>query len=616
MDLESTGRIDDVVVKKMTSQLLHRGPDGIDHYVNGNLAYGFTRLSIIDLAGGMQPIFNEDRSLVMICNGEIFNYIELREELTQKGHRFKTHTDVEVILHLYEDMGPGFLDRLNGQFAFAIYDFKKKTLLCARDHFGIVPFFYTVADGFFIFGSEIKAILEHPAVKRQVDLVGLDQVFSFPALICPRTMFKDINSLENGHYLLVKDMDNIKNVEYWDVVYPGENDIAYRDDEQFYIERLEELISQSIKLRLRADVPVGYYISGGLDSSLVSSIATALTPDVRRYSFSIDFEEKDKSEAFYQRQMVDAIKSFHFEKQFFYSDISSRLQKAVYHSEAPLKETYNTASLAMSEAARENNIKVVLSGEGADEWFAGYPGYRFDKFRQMQNKKSAAGPAEGELNEKLWGDEGFNFEMNQYQFRKTKRDLYSEHINEIFGEIDSLQHKVVNKDRIRGRHMVHRRSYLDYKLRLVAHLISDHGDRMTYANSVEGRYPFLDKDLVEFVSQIPPDLKLNDFEEKYILKQIAKNRIPAKILNREKFSFHAPGSPYLLKRNVEYIQDILSYDTIKRQGYFHPDMVETLKKNYVSDGFTLNIPYESDLLITIITFGIFLREFNMPGMNG
>ncbi|NIM15658.1 MAG: asparagine synthase (glutamine-hydrolyzing) [Candidatus Aminicenantes bacterium] len=622
-DLKGKKRIvDSTVIKKMTRKLLHRGPDGVDYYTDGDLTFGFSRLSIIDLEGGMQPLFSEDGSIIMICNGEIFNYIELRWELLEKGHRFKTRTDVEVIIHLYEESGreAGFLNQLNGQFAFALYDFKKQQLFCARDHFGVIPFFYTTADDFFIFGSEIKAILEHPLVEKAVDLVGLDQVFSFPGLISPRTMFKHIKSLDNGHYLQVSpsaaagvtvNVDDINVFEYWDVIYPQVGEIEYHPDEIFYIEQVEALLTQSVKLRLRADVPVGFYISGGLDSSLISAMATTLTPAVKRYSFSIDFEEKDKSEAKYQQSVADFIHSIHSEKMFYHADIAGRLQQAVYHSEYPLKETYNTASLALSESARQKNIKVVLSGEGADEWFAGYPGYKFDKFRNMQKKSVSGEIGQKELNERLWGDENLNFEMNLYDFEKVKRNLYSQRIQEIFAQVDALQHKVVNIKRLQGRDILHKRSYLDYKLRLITHLIADHGDRMAYANSVEGRYPFLDKNLVEFAVKIPPDLKLKEFEEKYILKKVAENRVPPEIIRREKFAFHAPGSPYLLRRNIEYIHDLISLARIKRQGYFNPDTVEKLKNQYMAEGFRLNIPYEIDLLIIVISFGIFLDVFGM-----
>jgi asparagine synthase (glutamine-hydrolysing) len=606
-------RIDENVIEKMTDILYHRGPDGKQHYLEGNLGFGFTRLSIIDLAGGMQPLFNEDKSIVSICNGEIFNYIELSEELKAKGHTFKTNTDVEVLVHLYEDHGTEFLNQLNGQFSFAIFDFKKQQLFCARDHFGVLPFHYTVSDGLFIFASEIKAILQHPKAKREADPVGLDQVFSFPGLISPRTMFKDIKSLENGHYLVVKGPDSITDKEYWDVVYPEKGKMSPDKGESYYIEKLDELLTQSVRLRLRSDVPVGLYISGGLDSSLTTALTHTLTPGSQRYSFAIDFLEKEISESRYQRIMSDYVKSKHFEILFRFSDISSRLQKAIYHCECAIKESYNTCSLALSETVRKQNIKVILTGEGSDEFFAGYVGYRFDKMRQMSPKQTAPDATyEEAIREKLWGDTDFFYEKNHHYFGKVKRDIYSAGMNERMDEIDCLNHFVVNKERLINRDHVQRRSYLDYKLRLADHLISDHGDRMAMANSVEARYPFLDKDVVEFAATIPSDLKLLDFQEKYIVKKVSEKYLPDEIVNREKFGFVAPGSPYLLKRNIEYINDLLAYDTIKRQGFFNPDVVEQLKKQYMEEGFTINVPFDSDLLIIVLTHGILLEEFQLP----
>lgn len=615
-DLKREKRIEPSVIKRMTDTLQHRGPDGSDCYIGDNLAFGFTRLSIIDLEGGMQPLTNEDNSLILICNGEIFNYIELREDLVSRGHRFKTKTDVEVLLHLYEEKGTDFLNQLNGQFAFALFDSKTQRLFCARDHFGVIPFFYTVADDLFIFGSEIKAILEHPSVKREVDLVGLDQVCCFPGLISPRTMFKHIRSLENGHYLVVQPDSKIEDAEYWDLIYPRINEIDYNRDESHYIQRLNELITQSIRLRLRSDVPVGFYISGGLDSSIITAIANQLTPNIRRHSFAIDFVEKEISESLYQRLMSEFVNSIHHEKLFLFTDISERLPRAIRHCECAIKETYNTASLALSESVREQKIKVILTGEGSDEFFAGYVGYRFDKLRQMQQKETnAETPYEDQIRQKLWGDKDFFYEKNQYAFSRVKKDIYSENVNNIFREIDCLNHYVAKQERLMHRDIIHKRSYLDFKLRLADHLISDHGDRMAMGNSVEARYPFLDKDLVEFAATIPPELKLRDFEEKYILKQMAKGLIPDQIIKREKFGFVAPGSPYLLKRNIEYINDLLSYETIKTQGYFNPENVEKLKKQYTQENFRLNVPFDSDMLIIVITFGILLEQFELPAFG-
>jgi len=616
--LDGKKKVQEEIIKKMTDILHHRGPDGSACYVEGNLGFGFTRLSIIDLGGGMQPIFNEDKSVVAICNGEIFNYIELREELKTQGHIFKTNTDVEVLVHLYEEYGTEFLNRLNAQFSFALFDLKKRQLFCARDHFGVLPFYYTLSNGMFIFGSEIKSILQHPVVKSEVDLVGLDQVFSFPGLISPRTMFKNIKSLENGHFLLIKAPDSIINYEYWDLDYPEKYGEAVNKGETYYIEKLDELITRSVRLRLRADVPVGLYISGGLDSSITAAMVKKLTPQEQRYSFGIDFLEREISESKWQRIMSNFVKSRHHEILFHFTDISTRLRQVIYHCECAIKESYNTCSLALSESVHAQNIKVILTGEGADEFFAGYVGYRFDKIRQMQQKQiTDTTPLEDEIREKLWGDKNFFYEKNHYENGKIKSELYSDSINEIIDEVNCLNYSLVNRERLKNRDHLQRRSYLDYKLRLSDHLISDHGDRMTMANSVEARYPFLDKDLVEFTTRIPPDLKLSDFQEKYILKEMAKakNLIPKEIIKREKFGFVAPGSEYLLKRNIEYINDLLSYETIKRQGFFNPDVVERLKKQYTAEGFKLNMPFDSDLLMIVLTHGILMKEFRLPNFK-
>jgi asparagine synthase (glutamine-hydrolysing) len=600
---------DEAIIRKMNSTLIHRGPDAQDTLLRDNLALGFTRLSIIGLDNGMQPIFSEDGSIALVCNGEIFNYPEWKSTLQSQGHTFRTASDVEVIIHLYEEYGTDFLNRLNGQFAFALYDSARQLLFCARDQLGIIPFFYTCTRNTFIFGSEIKAILQHPFVRREPDLVGLDQVFTFAGLISPRTMFKDINSLENGHFLLVERDGRISNTEYWDLCFPEEDAIKDERPESYYLEKLEALLDQSIRFRLRADVPFGLYLSGGLDSSLIAKKIDRLSPGVEKHAFSIDFIESQHSESNYQQSIA---KEAHFrlnQKTFFYSDISDRLANSIYHSECPIKETYNTASLSLSESVRAKDIKVILSGEGADEFFAGYVGYRFDKMRAMQGFPGTCTHEEEDLRERLWGDNTFHYEHNFLDFGQVKRNLYSDSLNAAFNEIDCLNYPIINKQRIRGRHILHKRAYIDYKIRLVDHLVSDHGDRMALANSVEVRYPFLDKELVEFSTLIPPDLKLRDFTEKYILKQIAGKYLPNAISKREKFHFIAPGSPYLLQKAVPYICDLLSYDQIKKQGYFNPDQVEALKRTYSQDGFTVNAPYESDLLITVITFGILLDKY-------
>jgi len=606
---QPAGEEDGRIVQKMNRTLLHRGPDAQETLLTGPLAMGFCRLSIIGLNNGSQPIFSEDEQIVIICNGEIFNYMELRMELKDKGHRFRTDSDVEVIVHLYEECGTRLLDRLNGQFAFALYDRGERRLFCARDHLGIIPFYYTMAGNSFIFGSEIKAILGHPAVSREVDRVGLDQVLTFAGLISPRTMFKNIHSLENGHFLLVDEDGTMVNHEYWDLVYPEGEVRLNGKPESAYIDELEGLFESSIRLRLRSDVPTGLYLSGGLDSSMIAMKIEQIQPGECKESFCIDFLESQYSESKYQKLVAKQSNSALNQMTFFYSDICQRLAQAIYHCECPIKETYNTASLMLSQAVRSKGIKVIQSGEGADEFFAGYVGYRFDRMRKLNPVPNGSPEPEQVLRNSIWGDPDFFYEKNYLEFDKVKQALYSAEMNSHYEDINCLNHSLINKDRVRNRDVVNQRAYIDYKIRLVDHLVSDHGDRMALANSVEVRYPFLDKELVEFSTRIPTSLKLNDFTEKYILRKMADRFVPRTVIEREKFHFIAPGSAYLLQRNIEYIGDILSYERIKKQGFFNPDQVERLRKQYAQPGFSINAPYEDDLLIIVITFGILLDTF-------
>lgn len=615
VDLSFQGRSEEQPVHRMLDTLQHRGPDSSRCFTDGNLSLGFARLSIIDLAGGMQPLFNEDESVIMVCNGEIFNYIELRQELEAKGHRFRTGTDVETIIHLYEEVGEQLLDRLNGQFAFLLFDYKERKLLCARDPFGIVPFFYTIQDDFLIFGSEIKAILQHPLIKSRIDLVGLDQLLTFPGLAGERTMFEGIVSLEAGHYVRVWEGRMVIR-EYWDLVYPEIGDQPQPDlGETYYRDSLSEMFERSVRLRLRADVPVGLYVSGGLDSSLIAATARRLRPGADLRSFSIDFDDETFSEARYQQLAARHLDLTHRSLMFHNRLTADMLPAAVYHSETPLKETYNCASLLLSKHVRDHQLKVVLSGEGADEWFAGYIGYRFDQMRMAGMYADDADESERRLRRELWGNESFYYERNYTAYEKVKRQLYSAGINERFEQMNCLSHPVIDKSKLRNRDILHQRSYIDFKLRMVNHLVADHGDRMALAHSVEARYPFLDRDLAEFMTTIPAQYMLHDLEEKYLLKRMAEGLLPSGIIEREKFSFVAPGSPELLRMETEYIGDMLSSDRIRREGYFNPEQVEALKNQYMAKDFELHVPFDADMLIIVLTFGLFKEQFRLPDLS-
>jgi asparagine synthase (glutamine-hydrolysing) len=610
IDLRATRTADRDVLLRMTDKLIHRGPDSSGFFVENEIGLGFRRLSIIDLMTGDQPIYNEDRSVVVLCSGEIYNFPALRRKLEDRGHVFATHSDVEVLVHLYEERGCDFLADLNGQFAFVLYDRSAKLLFLGRDPFGIVPLYYATVDGFFFFASEIKALLEHPAVPREVDLTGLDQVLCFPGVVSPRTLFKGIESLSAGHRIVVRG-SQVEVSEYWDLDYPVDGELPYDQPEEYYRERLLELFEQSVRYRLQADVPVGLYLSGGLDSSLVAAMVHRLR-GIGQHTFSISFIEQSIDETRYQRLMVDRVQSCHHELLFDWSEIAGRLVKMVYHCECPVRESYNTCSLALSQAAREEGIKVILGGEGADELFAGYPGYRFDSLgrrRVVSHHPDAL--RERELRQRIWGNPDLFYETDLYAFRKVKAGIYSAPLSASLSEFDCTNLPLINPDRLRGRHLLHQRSYLDFKLRLADHLLSDHGDRMALANSVEGRYPFLDLDLVEFQREIPPDLKLQGFTEKYIVKRMAADLLPEKVINREKFGFRAPGTPFLLRQNIDWIDDMLSHARIQRQGYFNPDAVQALRRRSLEDGSNLNPHLETDFLMIILTFSILCDIFGL-----
>ncbi len=603
------------IIGKMLSKIAHRGPDGEGTFAKDELAMGNTRLSLVGLDNGKQPIWNENQTLCLVCNGEIFNYKELRKKMRGKGHCFQTDVDVEVILHLYEEYGMDFLNQLNGQFAFVIYDSEKEYLFCVRDHVGIAPFFYTTNGNTFLFASEIKAILEYPGVERKINLEGMDQFFTFPGMISPCTIFEGIKSLEAGTYLVYRLTGELEKHTYWDLKYPKIGDLCYDQDEEYYVETLNELLEQAVSLRLQADVPVGVYVSGGLDSSLIACKIQKLRKSRDMKSFSVEFDQQDISEQKFQSLVVNLIQSEHHRKTVHSDDIERYLERAVYYSESPLKETYNTASYILSRMVKENNVKAVLTGEGADELFAGYVGYKFDQYRMMNQSRQEVSAEEARYRQKLWDDKDFFYEKTYSEYEDTKRKLYAPRITEQFAQFNCMNHSIVNHEAIRDIDIVHKRSYIDLKVRLADHLLSDHGDRMVYANGVEARYPYLDQNLLNFVTQIPPYLKLYGFNEKYILKRIAQNCVPDEIVQRPKFSFVAPGSASLLREHKDYITDILSYDRIKRHGYFNPDFIELLKKEYLKEDYKQNPTYDNDLLISVLTFELLLNCFSIPDFN-
>lgn len=602
-NLHGVKPIEEKILDKMLEKIKHRGPDGKNMLINDRVGLGFVRLSFIDLSGGMQPIENEDRRIAMTCNGEIFNYQELRENLIKKGHTFRTKTDVEVVLHLYEEYGLDFPKHLNGQFAIALYDGNKDQLVLVRDQIGICPLFYTVADDRVIYGSEIKGIVEYPGIERKLNMKAVDQLMNYPGVVSPNTFFKNIYSLRAGHMLVIRPDEEIKDIEYWDLQYsPDEEDKG----EEYYVENLRELLKKAISRRLIADVPIGFYISGGLDSSVVACYIGKFLLN-SYYSFSAEIGEGDLDESEYQKIVKDCVKSEHYSTKVAEEEIWNNIGNVIYHAESAVKESYDVAAYMLSGLVQSSPAKAVLTGQGSDEFFYGYVGYMVDLFRNMQKGKMT--PEELEVNERLWGDPYFRFERNHPEIRKIHMNLYSKDVRANIDEFSAFATSPIDVSKVKGLSSQKRRSYIDYKLRLSDHLLGEHGDRMFFSHSVEGRHPFLDAELLDFVTKIPDKYKLKGVNEKYILKRAGEGIVPDPILKRKKFPFQAPGMSAMIKKPST--MDFLSDELIKKYGVFDVNYINELKKIYQQDDFKLMGAYEIDYLLIAMTVTMLCEQYQL-----
>lgn len=600
---KSKKQINNTIINNMLKTIKHRGPDGSDVFLSEEIALGFNRLSFLDLEGGMQPVWNEEKTIVMVCNGEIFNFAELRIELLEKGHCFRTKTDVEVILHLYEEYGADFPQYLNGQFAIALYDCQQKLLFLVRDQTGISPLFYTITDGRVIFASEIKAILEYAGIERKLNLKAVDQLMNFPGIVSPVTFFKGIYSLQCGHMMKIKMEGEVQDIEYWDLIYSPEEDDK---GEKYYVEKLRELLKESISRRLVADVPIGFYISGGLDSSVVACYIGKFLLN-SYYSFSAEIGSGELDESRFQNIIKDYVHSTHYSTKVDEEKIWELLGQVIYHAEAAVKESYDVAAYLLSELVSHSPARAVLTGQGSDEFFCGYAGYMVDRFREMQ--KAGMSKEECEVNERLWGDPYFRYERNHPQISKLHNQIYSKDVREEVRSFSALMESPVNVERLKGLSSQKRRSYIDCKLRLSDHLLGEHGDRMFFSHSVEGRHPFLDRELLNFVAQIPDKYKLNGVNEKYILKKAGEGIVPNEILKRKKFPFQAPGmsSVAALPGVMGYISD----EKIKKYHIFDSGCVEKMKEKYIQKDFKLMGAYEIDYLMIVMTVTMLCEQFHL-----
>ena len=547
---------------------------------------------------------SSDNRVVLVCCGQVDSVKKLAKEFLSDKH-FQHASNIELLVDLYSKIGVKIFQYIDGQFTLAIFDKMERKLILARDPFGCAPLFYSEIDREVIFASEIKSILSYPNIIKSIDLMGLDQVLTFPGLISPRTMFENIKSCPPGHYIEIKD-EHIKCCKYWDIEYNVDEKI---EDINECIELVELALQESIKMHIENEHNVGCYLSGGLDSSLV----TAITKEICQHEIktvSATFTDSFFSEQAYQKTVREYLRIHDcINVEISIKDIQNYLERIIWHTETPLKESYDVASFMLSKAAKKAGLSVMMSGEGADELFFGYPSYIFDLFREKGNSQFDAD--EQDINLQLWGDGQFRYEKNHINLINFKKKMYSDKVLEQYTEFESTLKPVIDVLRVKNLNKLRRRSYIDFKIRLADHLLSDHGDRMMSANLMICKYPFISKKMIDIVSKIPTEYMMNGYEGKYIIKKIGEKYLPKSIVRREKFGFSAPGTPQLLQNNCDWVQDILSYNTIKKQGYFNPDFVEELVKKYQEPGFFINIPYEEDLLMPILTFGVFKETFNI-----
>jgi asparagine synthase (glutamine-hydrolysing) len=598
------------LVSAMLSTLQHRGPDGAGVFVEGPVALGCQRLAIVDVAGGHQPVVHEQVALV--CNGEVYEHEAIRAQA--QGYPFTSRADVEVLAWLFTERGDDLLHDLEAQLALALYDRPRQRLLLARDAFGIAPLYWAqLPGGGLAFASEIKALLVHPEISARLDLVGVDQVFAFPGLVSPRTAFVGIQSLPPGHQLAV-DAGGLQARAWWDLRWPEQSapPATARTDEE-WAEALAEALARAVRRRMMGEVPVGCYLSGGLDSSLLLALCAAQAP--ARDCFSIGFAQGAVDERAFQRAVVQATGARHWFTELAVDAIPDHFARMIRHAECPVKESYNVASLLLAQSARAAGVKVVLSGEGADELFAGYPGYRVDALasRHARAEGDFAAMREDDLRAQVFGAPGIFYEGHLDAARALRHGLYAAELLAEPERFDSLEvcAPIVNGERLRGRHRAHQRAYLDVKLRLSDHLLSDHGDRMSMAASVEARYPFLDREVVALATQMPPDVVMRGGQGKAVLRAAARGLLPDAILRRDKMGFHAPGTPTLLACARPWVEEVLAPTRLRQLGIFDPLAVQHLMQVYGQPGFRLDLPLQDDLLMIILSCVALVDEFKM-----
>ncbi|MCP4373836.1 MAG: asparagine synthase (glutamine-hydrolyzing) [Deltaproteobacteria bacterium] len=586
-------RVDEKILCSMRESLLHRGPDESGIFIDERIGLGHRRLSIIDLSTGTQPIHNEDSSLRIVFNGEIYNYLELKEDLLRSGHTFYTNSDTEILIHLYEEYGKSLLDYINGMFAFCIWDSKKQELFLARDRIGQKPLYYTLTNEAFLFASEIKALLQHPSVSREVDILSLSKYLTYEYVPAPHSILKGIKKLQPGHFLRYNVSTRELTIKrYWDI--PLSDDAIGYMSEEDYIDELIRLLRDSVRLRLISDVPIGIFLSGGLDSSSITALASGISNKVK--TFTVGFDDKSFDESYYANQVARLFATDHHSEILDITKAYTLLPEIINYLDEPLGDASIIPTFLLSRFT-SNHVKVALGGDGGDELFAGYPTYQALKIvpyysilprelREAIHSIAAQLPISHQnisfdfkIKQMLRGT-GVSHEIMFFLWmgafnEHEKKQLFLPEIQANIKEENPFEDLFEYIKKSNLQKTFERTLYLMVKLYLQDDILVK-VDRASMANSLEVRAPFLDYRMVEFAAKLPRHYKLNRLTTKYLLKKAGQKFLPKKIVKRKKKGFGIPVAKWICGEMKDIFFDYLGKERIQRDGFFEYAFIENL----------------------------------------
>jgi len=627
IDLAGQRLVPEGSIQRMARALLHRGPDEEGFLVQPGLALASRRLSIVGLADGQQPVANEDRSVFVVFNGELFDYIERQAELKERGHKLVTHCDTEIIPHLWEDYREKMWERLRGQFAIALWDEPRRQLHLGRDRFGIAPLFWTQQGDWLLFASEIKGLLASGMVPARPDRRGIDHVFTFSAVPGPRTCFENVQLLPPGHFLSITPGNGraaraeVKERAYWEIHFPDEGAEECGDNPKRLVDDFEKVLLQAVEERLRADVPVGAYLSGGVDSSMILALACHLRgPAINTYTVRVRDPKLDElNAASLSARHIGAkppiVQDFGDE------DAIATYPKLIAAAEAPVIDTSCAALLQLASRVHSSGQKVVLTGEGADEWLVGYPWYKAAKLIGFLDLipglplSKIARRAYLRLNKvpqftNAWRQEvessvgGPNAWIDTYGVLAiSKLRFYSEPMREALAQANPWTELDFPLDRARRWHPLHRGVWIAARVLLAGHLLQAKGDRVAMHSSVEVRYPFLDEDVFDFLAKLHPRWRLRGFRDKHLLRLLAERWVPMSVARRHKVIFRAPLDSFHMHPEPPFVAQLLSEQSLRKTGYFDLAAVNRWRINFrrMRAGSLPRLSVEAGLMAVVAT---------------